>query len=643
MKKKLFFVAAAVAFLHVVNAQTLFTYGKKSINKKEFLKAFDKNPSPDTVDRKKALKEYLDLFINYKLKVQSAYDDKLNEQPIFKNESSTFKNQLADNYINNEANIDFLIQQAFDRSQKDIHVAQIFIELKPDVDNMYAQKQIFKAYNDLKQGKNFEEAVKTYSNDESTIQAKGDLGFITAFTLPYEYENEIYNLKQGEFSAPYKSALGWHIFKNIEERKAVGKRRAAQILIAIPTGATPNIKEYYAKLADSVYHLAIKGEDFEDLVNDFSNDRATVSNAGVMPEIGIGEYAPDFEAQLFALKNKGDISKPFLTEFGWHIVKLLDILPVSTDSKDPVALSSLKQQVERTNRLARAKKALTKNWMTICKFKAEPFDEKEFLAFTDSAVKDGSLKEFKKVTPTTVLFSFEKQKITAGEWAKFARATKQSKNQLSNLHPLILLKEYQEIMCGEYYHDYLEDYVPALKDQSQEFDEANLLFAAMDKYVWNKANEDTAGLRKYYNQNKAKYIWQPGVSAIVITANNQNIALAVIDSFKTSGIKNWRTLLSHFDNKVLADSSRFENNQLPVSTIEKKVGFMSKPEKSINDESYTFVYITALHNTPETRSFDDARGFVTNDYQQVLEQKWLAALKKKYPVVINQAVWNTVK
>ena len=119
MKKKLFFVAAAVAFLHVVNAQTLFTYGKKSINKKEFLKAFDKNPSPDTVDRKKALKEYLDLFINYKLKVQSAYDDKLNEQPIFKNESSTFKNQLADNYINNEANIDFLIQQAFDRSQKE--------------------------------------------------------------------------------------------------------------------------------------------------------------------------------------------------------------------------------------------------------------------------------------------------------------------------------------------------------------------------------------------------------------------------------------------------------------------------------------------------------------------------------------------
>lgn len=642
--KKIFFIALISFVCKTTNAQTLFNYGKKSVTKAEFLKAFDKNPSPTETNRKNALKEYLDLYINYKLKVQAAYDDKLNEQPAFKNESNNFKKQLSENYINSEANIEQLIKEAFERSQNDIQVAQVFIELKPGVDNIYAYNQIQKAYNLLKQGKDFSSVVKDFSNDESTIATNGNLGYITAFTLPYEFENEIYKLKEGEFSAPYKSNLGYHIFKNVAIRKALGKRKVAQILLAVPNDASAEMKTKLKNLADSVYHLATsEGVSFEHLVDVYSNDRATAGNQGVIPEVGIAQFSPEFEQEVFALQQKGDISKPFLTHYGWHIVKLLNIIPVSTDNTDPLTVSSLKQQVERTGRLSIAKKTLVNKWMTLCKFKEEPIDEKEFIAFTDSAAKDGSLTNFKKIKPATILFSFTKQKITANDWAKFVRAIKQSGNTMGNLQTMVLLKEYEKLKCNDYYQEHIEDFYPSVKEQSKEFDEANLLFGAMDKYVWSKANEDTAGLKNYYEQHKNKYQWQTGISAIVVTANTKQTASALLDSFKIS-IDNWRSVVSNYGASILVDSSRFENNQLPVTQkIQNKVGFISDVEKSNNDDSYTFIYITALHNTPETRSFEDARGLVTNDYQQVLEQKWIESLKKKYPIKINQAVWSTIK
>ncbi|MCZ2223955.1 MAG: peptidylprolyl isomerase [Chitinophagales bacterium] len=644
MMRKIFFIALLAFNFQNINAQTLFTYGKKSVTKKEFLKAFDKNPSPTETDRKSALKEYLDLYINYKLKVQAAYDDKLNEQPSFKNESESFKKQLAENIINNEANIDQLIQEAFERSQKDIHVAQVFIELKPGVDNIYAYKQIQKAYNELKQGKDFLSVVKEFSNDESTTQSNGDLGYITVFTLPYEFENEIYKLKEGEFSAPYKSSLGYHIFKNVSERNAVGKRKVAQILLAVPNDATEALKLNLKSLADSIYHLATTDQiSFERLVDIYSNDRATAGNQGIIPEVGIAQFSPEFEQQVFALQQKGEISKPFLTQYGWHIVKLLDIMPISTDKTDPITVSTLKQQVERTGRLSYAKKNLVNKWMTLCKFKEEPIDEKEFMSFTDSAAIDGSLEGFKNIKQETVLFSFQKQKITANDWAKFVRAIKQSGNTMGKLQTMVLLKEYEKLKCNDYYQEHIEDFYPSVKEQSKEFDEANLLFGVMDKYVWNKANEDTTGLRNYYEQHKNKYQWQPGITAIVVTTANKQTATALIDSFKI-GIENWRTVVSNYGPSVLVDSSRFENNQLPITqTIENNVGFISEAEKNNNDDSYTFIYVTAVHNTPEIRSFDDARGLVTNDYQQLLEKKWIESLKRKYPVKINQAVWNTIK
>jgi peptidyl-prolyl cis-trans isomerase SurA len=643
MVRKILFIAAFVSTSILGFSQPLFSYGKKQVTKAEFLKAYNKNPSLEETDIKKALQEYLQLYINYKLKVQSAYDDKLNEQETFKYESINFKKQIAENIINNEANINELVKEAFDRSQKDIEVAQVFVELKPGVDNIEATNQIQKAYALLKEGKDFAEIATTYSNDESTKQAKGNLGFITAFTLPYEFENEIYKLKKGEFSAPYKSSFGYHIFKILNERPAAGKRKVAQVLITVPKDATDDAKQKFIATADTVYNRAMRGIAFEQLVAEFSTDRATMGNSGIMNEIAVGQLDPYFEQQAYALTTVGSIGKPFMTQFGWHILKLIETTPVGKDFNDPVTAALIKQQVERADRLTIAKKALVKKWMKLCNYKPGIFDEKEFLIFTDSAAKDASLTSFKKVTPATVLFSFTKQKVTGADWAKFVTAIKQSGSPLSLKSTPDLLKEYEQIVCAEYYQEHLEDFNESLKEQSKEFDEANLLFGAMDKNVWAKAGEDTTGLKNYYTKHASKYTWAAGISAIVFTTTNEATANQVIDSLKNNFVS-WRQWMVNFSNNVITDSSRFENNQLPINqTIENKVGYISKPEKSNSDDSYTFIYVTAIHNDTAIRSFEDARGLVTNDYQQVLEQQWIIELKKKYPIKINDTVWKTVK
>lgn len=643
INKKFIVGFCLILFSYNNQAQTLFTYGKKQVSKTEFLKAYDKNPSPTEVDRKKALREYLDLYINFKLKVQAAYDDKMNTTSQFLYESNNFKKQIAENHINNEANINALIKEAFERSQKDIKVAQVFVEIKDGITVTEAEQIINDAYKKLEQGKNFEDVAIEFSNDEYTKKTKGNLGYITVFTLGYDFENQIYALQKGEYSKPYKSKYGYHIFKNITERPAAGKRKIAQILLAIPPDASAEQQLYYKKLADSIYNLATTGTNFESLVAQFSNDRFSAANKGIIDDIRVGQYSSNFEEPVFALHQPGEIGKPFLTEHGWHIVKLLEITPVGKDLNDAVTATYLTQQIEKSNRLAQSKKALVKKWMKLCGFKPATIDEKEFLIFTDSAKAGKGFTGLKKITPYTTLFSFTKQNIIAQDWAKFLPIAPEINPAYINLSVMDLYKEFQEISCTDYYKEHLEDFNPALKEQSKEFDEANLLFSAMDKFVWSKANEDTAGLKNYYLQHKAKYVWKPGISAIVITTTNKDLVNTLQEDLKNN-LHNWRNIVTQYGNEVFADSSRYENEQLPViSTVKKEIGFVSEADKNNTDGSYTFLIVTQIHHQTEPRSFADARGIVISDYQQVLEKEWINLLRKKYPVVINETVWKTIQ
>ena len=630
MKKLCLCGVFITAFSAHLFAQPLFTYGNKKVDKNEFLNAFLKNP-PDSNSRTKALNDYLDLYINYKLKVQAAYDEKLDTNASFQIESINFKKQIAESFINEEANEKTLLNEAFARSKKDIELAQIFVAF--GTDSAAALKKIQTAFTQLKSGKNFNEAVQQFSTDEASKKNNGSLGFVTVFTLPYEIENEVYQLKPGAFSMPYKSRYGYHIFKNVKERTALGKRKIAQILLSFPPNASEDDKKKIAESANNIYGQIQDGKAFDQLAKQFSTDKNSAPNGGVLPEISIGQYSPDFEEKVFALQQINEVSKPFVTGYGYHIVQLLGINGSAKNSDD----ATLKQQVETGDRLLIAKKNLTKKWLQLTAYKKALYDEKELLQYTDSAVHNRSVISFKKIKDSTIIFSFAKQKIYAADFIKYAKHKSSEKNYSEQL------KDFTNQQCSDYYVLHLDEYNQNMKKQLHEFNEANLLFTAMEKYVWNKAGQDSFGLKKYFQNNAAKYTWSPGIAAIIVTAGNKETANEVANKLQQKPTE-WRSITSSYGASVSADSGRYENNQLALQQkIENKKGFISAPEKSAADDSYFFVFVTDIFPTATQRNFDEAKGMVINDYQLFLEQKWLAELKKKYPVKVNDAVWKTVK
>ncbi len=627
----------------VANAQPVFTYGKNAVTKEEFLKAFNKNPTAQD-KRRQSLKEYLDLYINFKLKVQAAYDAKLQDDPTQKYELDNFRKQVADNIINEEAKLKDLSREAFTRSMKDIHLAQVFIEVNGKEDSTQAYKKIRSAYDQLKAGKDFSKISQEYSNDAFTKQSSGDLGFITVFTLPYDFENVAYSLKPGTFSAPFRSKLGYHIFKNLEERKGLGRRRVAQILVSYPPGSAEAEKLLARQKADSVYSLLQQDTSrFISMVRDVSADVSSVNNYGQLAEFGVGQFSPPFERAAFSLSAPGEITRPFETNYGYHILKLLEIKPAGGSFDDPETAAIFKERTLQDDRLTQSRKALVAKKLALIRYKPAPYDAKQLWAFTDSSTAGKTIAVFKNIKQETVLFSFAKQQITVADWLKFARAVRTMQSETGKKDYPELMKEYVGITAGEYYRNHLEDYSPGYKQQVKEFVEANLLFGIMDKNVWGRANVDTAGLLTHYNSHKQKYKGPESADALIVSCGSDAIYQQVVTRL-TDSITGWRGITEAYGNVVMADSGRYELSQLPVvDRTNFSQGLFTAPVKNQADNTTSFNYIFRLYPGQQQRSFDDARGMVISDYQQVLEERWLAELKKKYPVKVNEAVFNTLR
>ena len=636
----LFLAMATCACVTAAQAQTIFTYNNKAVSKNEFLKAFNKNPDT-TGNQTQKLRDYLTLYINFKLKLQEAYNEKLDTKDEFKEEAQNFKNQLSENLINSQANIGRLVHEAFERSQKDLLLKEVFVATAAGADTTGARKKIQDALAALKAGKSFEEVTTAFSTDEYIKAQKGNIGYITAFTLPYELENLVYALKPGAYTGVYHSSVGYHIFQNAEERPAAGKRKIQQILLPIAQGFTPEEAQAVAHNADSLYQLIASGKPFEEQAIKYANPNLGGQRNGITT-VGVGMYSPAFENVIYGLKKAGDISRPFLNEYGYNIVKLLETVPPPAKEDDVLTQTNLQQLVQGDDRLTLAKNNLVTEWLTATKYKKGIYTDADLWRYTDSALAHHA-KAFKSVDSLTVLFSFPAKKITAAEWVSFVQSAKELGGANAQKKYPSLLNDFTRQSCTEYYKNHIEDYNSAIQEQMTEFNEANLLFAVMDKHVWGKASQDTAALLAYYLAHQKNYTWAPSVSALTVTSASKDIIDSIAQKIKAHPSE-WRKITGDYNNLVNADSSRYENGQLPVKqTIPPQAGFASVPEANQSGDGYTFVYVFNVYPQQAPRTFEDAKGMVINDYQQVLENDWLDALKKKYPVKVNEAVLKTLQ
>ncbi|MBO9199499.1 MULTISPECIES: peptidylprolyl isomerase [Niastella] len=620
------------------NAQVLFTYGGKSVTKNEFLKAYNKNNS-DTRPTDQTYRDYLELYIRFKLKVQAALDKKMDTLANQQAEWNSFRNQIIDGYVRDEASINELTTEAIVRGKKDIHLAHIFVAAGKNAtleDIKKAQDKINAAWDQLQKGQDFAKIAAQYSEDATVSENKGDVGYITSLVLPYELENAVYSTAVNKYSAPVRSKAGFHIFKNLGEREALGRMKVAQILLSFPPDASDAQKEVIKKRADSIYNVLNTGSDFKVLVTRYSNDNISWQAGGEMMEFGVGQYELPFENAAFALKKDGEISRPVLSSFGYHLIKRLSYKPATGDITNTPLRDDMKQRIVQTDRLEVSQKMLLKKILQVTGFKKNKVNEQHLFIFADSVLDNKRTPVFVDVTAKTPLFSFTKKTVAVKDFETYLETLRNYDNMKAGKTRAQMLQEFTEVSAFDYYRQHLEEFNKDFKYQLNEFKEGNLLFEIMQRNIWDPASTDSAGLKNYYNAHKDKYWWESSADAIILTAIS-----AQAEEFRTKmkeNYKDWQKYVNASGGQLNADSGRFELNQIPVvGRTNFTEGLITANVKNESDNSVAFAYIVKLYPNREMRGFNDARGFVINDYQVFLEEKWITDLKKKYPVKINEA------
>ncbi len=626
-----------------VRAQSLFTIDGTGVSKDEFMKAYVKNNN-HPVTTPTSYRDYLALYIRYKLKVRAAYDAQLDTLPAQRTELQNFRSQVAETYLKDEESLDRLVKEVYVRGQKDLLLEHIYIALPKNAsvnDTLRGYEKAMAAYEALKKGKKFGDVASVISDDPSVKINKGRIGYITVFTLPYELESLAYSLSPGQFSKPYHSKGGYHIFKVVAERKSLGRIKVAQILLPFPPAATPAAREAVRNRADSMYTLLQNGADFAGMAKTYSGDNLSYQNGGELPEFGIGKYDSAFESTAYGLDRDGAISRPLLSAYGYHIIKRIDRKPFPRQL-DAQAAATLKQEVLNDARVDVSRQALLARIYQATNFRRADFPEEDLWAFTDSVQHNPALSSYHSLSNSTVLFSFDERNYTVKEWLDYSRTMKPQRAG-AGLSDKDLFKRYVERTALDYYRNHLERYNPDFAFQLTEFKEGNLLFEIMQRKIWDKASTDSAALKNYYEAHKDKYWWNASADALLFTCNNEKTAEALAAGLRSNSTDRWRKLADTAGATVQADSGRYELAQIPgLGRAEPAEGSLTAPVINKTDNTASFSYILHVYHDRSSRNFRDARGFVINDYQSWLEDQWIGELKKKYTVKIDEAVLTSL-
>ncbi|MBL0340498.1 MAG: peptidylprolyl isomerase [Bacteroidetes bacterium] len=481
----------------------LMTIAGTPVTKSEFEKVYRKNNNKEGAYDMKDVREYLELYINYKLKVKEAEEEKLDTSQTFINELKGYRKQLAQPYMTDKEVSDGLIKEAYDRLQKDVRASHILINVAQDAlpkDSMMAYNRALKIRELILKGADFETMARDSSNDPSAKENGGDLGYFTGMQMVYPFESAAYTTKIGQISMPVRTKFGYHIIKVIDMRDAQGEVKVAHIMVKSPANSPDSIAKQAQMKIDEIYTKLKSGEKFEDLATKFSDDKGSAKNGGALPPFGTGRMVPEFEKVAFALKNDGDYSQPIKTSYGWHIIKRLEKKPIPSfeDKK-----SELKNQVAKDSRAEVSKNSMIARIKSEYKFKEVPKNKDLFVNALDTSILNGEWSPEMVKGMNKPLFTLGTLTFTQEDFAKYINNHQAKKqNTTSKQVGYNLYTQFVDETCLNYEESQLENKYPEFKALMQEYRDGILLFDLTDKKVWSKAVKDSTGLVGFYEKIK---------------------------------------------------------------------------------------------------------------------------------------------
>ena len=627
-------ILISFAFIASISyAQELMIIGQEKVSVDEFLRIYQKNNQSTTSYSEKDVQEYVELFTLFKMKLQEAKRMRLDTLPMLKEDYQKYTDQLVQNHFVDKNYIDNIWKAQYEHMKYDVKVAHIMVKCAPNAnpsDTLIAYNKL----NYLRQQAtkdNFAKLATENSEDQSSAIKGGLLGYITAFMTFPEFEQPCFQTPIGAISSIFRTQYGYHIIHVLDKRVARGKIKVAHIYLKKsekPEVAEKQIQEVYKQIIS-------KKITFENAVKKYTEDASTKENYGVLNEFGVSEMVNDFEEQCFALKNPGELSRPFMTEYGWHLVKLIEKIPVKgyEDSKDYI-----KQRMANDPRVNNLKGIAYSRILAKYKFTESPANLSPLMANmpdTFFMIKNWVLKPMKAIESNT-LFSFAGKSFNLKDFSNYVNTNYNTASSKSKKDAIdAMYAAYKEKVIWQLAKEQLSAEDKTYSQLESEYMNGLLIFEIMDREVWKKALADTLGSMKMYEEVKSNYWFK------------DRLMLEGIKTKKTEGLDTYIQSLTSLSAKVVFEKIKQSKDSNEFVYYERTIERGDYPEidkamdaKAISvqfkdeDKSSILAKVVKLL-PPSIKPYSEIRGRIQNLYQNKLEKEWGASLRSKYPVKIN--------
>lgn len=642
MKKTLVSASVIGAALLAVGASknvdpVLMTVDGTDVTVSEFEYLYNKNKAQHTDTL--PLNSYVDMFVNYQLKVADARHSGIDTTAAFLEEYEKFRNDLAAPYMKDSAVEDSLVQVAFDHQKELVKVSHIMLPLGRGVSASDANHAIIDSLRTviLNGGNTFEAIAEEYSIDKPSAVKGGEMGAVVPGRFPWAFEDAAYNTAVGEISEPVNSGFGWHIIKVNERTPSRGEVHARHILKITRDLDSAGIAKAKREI-DSIYLRVLDPSyDFADAARRESQDPGSARRGGDLGWFGSGVMVPEFDSVAFALP-VGGISKPFKTAFGYHIIQKLD-----ARSGEPFDVQKPKilEAIQHDERALLPRQAVLNRYRAM--YKAQIVDKT--IKNAEKAVSkagnfEAAAKELEKMnapvikvngvsTPLSAIMASVSAPATA-DAAQVGKAIRQAAEAHLQAQVLDLTLDNLD-KSNEDYRNLLHEYRDGM-----------LMYEISNRNVWERASSDRAGLEEFFNANRNKYHWStPKYKAVLIFANNQEDLDKALEYAKTldssdpaAAVEAIREKFGRLVKVERVIAAKGENN------ITDYLGFGGpKPMETTRYGFYAPVFDRIIDQPEEAA---DERGAVVTDYQNELEKRWLDDLRSRYKVNINQKVLESI-
>jgi peptidyl-prolyl cis-trans isomerase SurA len=607
-----------------INTDVLMTINKEKISVDEFLNVYNKNSQLLEEDNRKGIDDYLERYINYKLKINEAKSEGFDKRDNYLTEYEQYKNQLVNSYLTDKDVTSELLREAYNRTKQEVKAQHILVKTKTQ-DTLIALDQI-QSLRTRFLNENFETLKNTIHNGTTVFVE--DLGYFSAFKMVYDFENIAYNTPVGEISQPFKTQFGYHIVKVLDKRPSRGQAEASHIMIANSskdTDLTPKQR------INELYRLLQQGESFESLAKQYSEDKSSAVNGGKLKPFKSGEINSELFVDTTFSLDQGAISSPIQTQYGWHIIKLLNKKPVGSFEQ---LKFDLEKKIKRDSRSQVIKKRMLTSLIDKYQVEVPRFNDLSILFLKKEGYKKWTLKE--GVEPENQFIKIQNFVLTNLDFLSFLNENLNTRKSLEEQYKIFLERNLMQYKKEQLPFENIE-FATILK----EYEEGLLLFDIMQEKIWNGAKNDSIGLMNHYESNISKFVSPKKISATVARSNNKKSLKKVKKMWaKNRSNNDISSALNTKNQNVVFSTGTFEigNPLFPKNTVF-EIGIS---KISSLDDSYVVLNVFELH--PEKiLSFEEAKGVVISSYQMFLEQAWIVALRSKYNFSVNENVLNKIK